>query len=237
MIIWKAPYLGYKLVTEVVNSTAREYPEHIQDNAEKYWVSKKAENPHLFDGPVWCMHSWRVEESDLVLKIELTSYKYILYTLFSPSCCDIPRSVKPNALGSSAITVTSDGKVVLGLRKTNVGTTPSVWHLVPAGNVDSVDMVGHIQTELHEELDLTLAPADSLAVFGMFNTGLEQGEKTEMVFVIRLASISFDELCKRFERLNPEENEHEKLIGVTELPQDLKMTHVANAVLSTYYNT
>ena len=235
MIIWKAPHLGYNVKTLIVSNQPREYPDDIKVSAEKHWLARKEINANLFDGPVWCMHSWRLEELSIILTIELTTYKYILYMLFNPGMAGIPPELRPNALGSSGITITSDGKIVLGRRKTNVGTAPSVWHLVPAGNVDSYDTIGHIKAELLEELAVTLNASDSLSVYGMFNAGKEQGEKTEMVFVIRLASISFEELCKRFKKLDPNANEHEKLIGVTKVPHDLPMTCVAKAVLSSYF--
>ena len=112
-----------------------------------------------------------------------------------------------------------------------------MWHLVPAGNVDSPDVVAHIRSELSEELNIYEFDDFSVKVMGLFDTGAEQGHKTEIVFLIKLNSLTFDDVYKRFGTVRAEHNEHVDLIGVTEVPRDIPMTTLAKSALGSYYSS
>ena len=236
MSIWTCKEGGhYTLLTETTGPEHRRYSVEIEEGTEQYWLEVKAQKPHLFDGPVWSLLDWSVVDRQLRITLQPTTYKYVLYTHFSPQAHSFPREVRANTLGSSAITVTSDGKVVIGLRSKSLGMVPDTWHMVPAGNVDTPDLIGHIKVELEEELSIVMDEKDSISVYGLFDCGAEQGNKTEIVFLIKLHSMTFEDVLERFRALSETHNEHVELLGVTSCPSDLKLTQLAKSVLTSFF--
>jgi hypothetical protein len=236
MSLWTCKQGGdYRLCVQVVCSEMRRYSQEIGDGTDKYWAEVTSEKPHLFDGPVWSLVSWSIVNQMLHINLQPSSYKYVLYTHFSQATASIPKEARANSLGSSAITVTSDGKVVIGLRSKSLGMVPDTWHMVPAGNVDTPDLVAHIKTELKEELSIDLKDSDTVTVYGLFDAGSEQGHKTEIVFLIQLNSMSFEDVLCRYQTVSEIHNEHVELMGVTCCPAELRLTQLARSVLESYF--
>jgi hypothetical protein len=209
--------------------TPEKAPFSAEDEAAigRYWDERRAANPRLFDGPVWAVRGWSLRDAGhLELRAYISSYKYVLYTHFGST----GNFESFKALGASAITRTSDGFVVLGLRSGAVATTPHTWHFAPAGNVDRADLASLMASELSEELGIERWR--DFRVFGLFDAGKEQGHKTEIVFLIDLHE-TLAEVQRSFAALG--DHEHAAVDGRREFPENLNLTEVAAAALKCYY--
>ncbi len=207
------------------------YSAEVEEKAEIYWQQRLASNGELFDGPVWVVMHWEFDRKalELILHTQLTSYKYVLFNYFS-GYVQLSAGSKASALGASAITRTSDGFIVLGLRSGKVATTPHTWHFAPAGNVDRTDLDDLMASELKEELGLTCW--QEFRVFGLFDTGKEQGHKTEIVFFIQLNE-TLAQVRDAFALLN--DHEHDAIDGFNTFPDTLSLTEIADAALRCYF--
>ena len=256
-VLWLAPPGKTQIVIKIIPGV-REYSDAIKVDTDENWHRRLSANPKLFDGPVWSVVNWCTSGEGgkdttercrgfpdshalhLHFEMQLTSYKYVLYTHFTPKGLALPSEARSNALGCSAICLTSDGHVVLGLRSMVCGTEPGLWHLVPAGNVDRPDIDHVILDEHEEELGYRAKlPAedgcddhDKLSVFGVLDTGLYQGHKLEVVYLLRLRSKTFSDLKQLFKK----NDEHDELIGVKSFPKDLNLTEAARATLGIFYS-
>eukprot|EP00300_Choanocystis_sp_HF-7_P010533 c16997_g1_i1.p1 GENE.c16997_g1_i1~~c16997_g1_i1.p1 ORF type:complete len:166 (+),score=46.34 c16997_g1_i1:394-891(+) len=104
----------------------------------------------------------------------------------------LSREERVNALGTSALALTRDNKLVLGKRSDHLAACPSLWHLIPAGTVDKLDVLGVLKVEFLEEMHLdwdSEIVGEPICV-GLLDAGEEQGHKPELVWVLRLAKTS-----------------------------------------------
>ncbi|KAF4720477.1 hypothetical protein FOZ63_015314, partial [Perkinsus olseni] len=166
-------------------------------DTQNYWDNVVApSNPRTFDGRVWGVRQWRgIGPNKLQVELQRSWYRYQLYLHFSPRALEIKEKLNP--FGCCAVTLVDGGTAIMaGRRSSQVACCPNMWHLTPAGTVDVDDPVAVIRKEMPEELGV---PGDSLDVrlLGLFDTGAEQANKPELVFVIDLGSTKSSDILAR----------------------------------------
>ena len=131
-----------------------------------------------------------------------------------------PWSSFGNAVGTSALVVTGDGRVVAGRRSERVFGLPGFVHafggmLEPAdwaADATSVDVFASMERELAEELGVTADEWSDLVLLGLLREPLL--DQPELLFAATTA-LDHDTVANRFERA-PSRAEHSALV---ELPR------------------
>lgn len=173
----------------------REYPEAVEEAANEHWASVLREKPTCFDGPAWCLRSHTAscrEEEDgpprhtLHIELQLSSYKYVLYTHMTPAGRALPREERAGSCGLMAFTQTADGFLVFARRSKKLAAMPNYWHCIPAGNVDSPRLEKVLATELKEELGYGWDSVQECSLLALMDCGDEQGNKPEIAFSLAL---------------------------------------------------
>eukprot|EP00933_Yihiella_yeosuensis_P021457 TRINITY_DN16969_c0_g1_i1.p1 TRINITY_DN16969_c0_g1~~TRINITY_DN16969_c0_g1_i1.p1 ORF type:complete len:307 (-),score=64.55 TRINITY_DN16969_c0_g1_i1:82-954(-) len=214
LVVKPGPFRLDDMVVEVVDGE-RSYPEAVSRRADEHWQEVLKDKPKLFDGKLWSLLSHEVRNTEgreqLFLRFQLSSYKFMLWTMISPEGrAETPEADRSNSGGLMALTETSDGYVIIGLRSKTLGAFPSHWHCVPAGNMDRPDPLMVLRDELVEELGVEWAAVEAAEVFALMSSGEQQGHKPEFVFRLRLAN-SASEVYSHY--LSAEDkHEHEELI-------------------------
>merc|ERR1711920_701602 len=100
----------------------------------------------------------------------------------------VPLASRCNGAGLMALTETSDGFLVFGLRSRKAGAMPLHWHCVPAGILDAPDPVAVLKKELVEETNVEWHLVKGGELLAVLSTGEEQGHKPELVFRLLLSA-------------------------------------------------
>merc|ERR1719246_287725 len=102
------------------------YTPDVTAEAAAYWKEQLAKKPKLFDGPVWCLDSYDVDDSCRQLKLSLqrSSYSFVLYTHYSTAWQQVPARSRAGACGLTALCETAEGWLVFGKRSSKLGAMP-----------------------------------------------------------------------------------------------------------------
>eukprot|EP00411_Alexandrium_monilatum_P052987 CAMPEP_0175419016 /NCGR_PEP_ID=MMETSP0095-20121207/46011_1 /TAXON_ID=311494 /ORGANISM="Alexandrium monilatum, Strain CCMP3105" /LENGTH=330 /DNA_ID=CAMNT_0016718193 /DNA_START=51 /DNA_END=1040 /DNA_ORIENTATION=- len=124
----------------------------------------------------------------------------------------VPLASRCNGAGLMALTETSDGALLFGLRSRRAGALPLHWHCMPAGVVDAPDPAAVLRKELVEETGFEWPAVTACEFLAIMLTGEEQGDKPEFVFRLVLAASARDIYGRR--RAAEDSAEHEALAFV-----------------------
>eukprot|EP00747_Dinoflagellata_sp_TGD_P128684 gnl/TRDRNA2_/TRDRNA2_174584_c0_seq8.p1 gnl/TRDRNA2_/TRDRNA2_174584_c0~~gnl/TRDRNA2_/TRDRNA2_174584_c0_seq8.p1 ORF type:complete len:288 (+),score=57.81 gnl/TRDRNA2_/TRDRNA2_174584_c0_seq8:49-912(+) len=209
------PFALDRIVATVVEGT-RTFSDEISAATDKHWEAALREKPKMFDGPVWCLvsHSVRegTSEEELLLSLQLSSFKYVLYTHLSDDGRQLSPDLRVGACGLMALTETSDGFFVFGKRSMKLGSMPGYWHCVPAGQVDSANIAAVLEKELLEETGVAWDLVADSRLLALMDSGAEQGHKYEFTFWLRLTVAALD-VHERYKSAE-DRAEHEAFIFV-----------------------
>lgn len=182
-VLAKGPFLKEN-VQVVWDNNPFFYPVEFLNEIEKYWQKIKA--PHIFNGELIRLNKVRSTDIKLQLDLSLSNYATLLF-----SNAHVKRIVNKwgnqylsNALGISAVVVSSDEKIVLMKRSSNVGEFPNCLDVF-GGHIDKPeigfkpDVYASMEKELAEELALANADFD-LDVLALVQANVNQ--KPELVF-------------------------------------------------------
>mmetsp|Transcript_3013 Transcript_3013/g.7720 ORF Transcript_3013/g.7720 Transcript_3013/m.7720 type:complete len:296 (-) Transcript_3013:28-915(-) len=190
----------------------RVYKPEVEEAANKNWEETLQQKPHLFDGPVWCVREWEVKPiGRLNISMQLSSFKYCLYTHHTQAGMELDPQDRAGAGGLMALVVTSDGYFLLGKRSQRVGQKPGHWHCMPAGQIDSPDIIGVLRKELKEELHVDWSDVTYGEMFGLLGC-MDAGGRFEFVFKLHLkldAATVFSQLLAAEDR-----SEHDAVLFV-----------------------
>lgn len=199
----------------------RAYPSAVHRRTEEHWWTEKEARPHIFDAPVWCLRSFTPpwgftedsgSEDGVEFELQQSSFKYVLYTHFSPDAVQLPEAHRAGSVGLAALTETADGYLVLGRRSSRLACLPGHWHFVPAGQVDSSNPQHVLEQELHEELGCEWDEVVDSRLLALMDCGAEQGHKSDFIFWLRL-SLNAADVEERF-ACAEDSSEHDGLIFV-----------------------
>jgi len=195
----------------------RSYPEEVTRLADENWQSLLQQNSNLFDGPNWSLVRREVRgegsQRRLCLAMQRSSYRFMQFTHMTPhGRAAVPLASRCNGAGLMALTETSDGALLFGLRSRRAGALPLHWHCMPAGVVDAPDPAAVLRKELVEETGFEWPAVTACEFLAIMLTGEEQGDKPEFVFRLVLAASARDIYGRR--RAAEDSAEHEALAFV-----------------------
>jgi hypothetical protein len=174
------------------------FPADLVDEIEKYWKQIKA--PHIFNGDLVRLNQVRTKNNQLVLDLSLSNYATLMYSNEHVETIvnKWGNQYLSNALGISAVVVSSDNKIVLMKRSANVGEFPNFWdvfggHIDKPENGCAPDVYSAMQKELTEELALSECDYElkALAVIRA-----HANKKPELIFSA-FSNIGFIEIVKQ----------------------------------------
>ena len=135
-------------------------PLQVETETEEHWQKLIKMRPLLFDGAAWCLRSYEVKGGELILDMQESSFKYLLYTHHTLQGRLLIKERRMSACGLMALTETTDGLLVLGRplgaqhlrafpRRGRDVEFPLYFHCVPAGVVDAARPLRGL--EVHEK--------------------------------------------------------------------------------------
>lgn len=170
----------------------------------------------LFDGSLINLISWS-QNGKLKMIIGKTRYKYYAVGLETSNSILREKLVSFSPLSISAVTISRDGKVVLGERSNAAFMDQKKIHLIPAGHPDlkemhvtnskSINLFKEILREAKEELGINDNNIEKITMLGIILSLSLQ--KPEIVFQIKL-NLTKNEIIKKF-RNSKDGWEHKKL--------------------------
>eukprot|EP00298_Acanthocystis_sp_HF-20_P003724 c14067_g1_i1.p1 GENE.c14067_g1_i1~~c14067_g1_i1.p1 ORF type:complete len:276 (-),score=111.68 c14067_g1_i1:23-850(-) len=221
-LIWNlGPFQPKEINVISYDNDIKKYSDDIENGANMNWEKLQSEKKGLlFDGIVWTLKNVEIKESSkLELILQPSSYRYVMYTHYSSFGIEnLSKEQRANPIGISALCITTDNKIVLGKRSPHVAVCKNMWHVIPAGNLDNPNLSFVLKTEMREELGLEWENVvQRETCLGLFDTGVEQGNKPEIVWFVQL-NISSEEVESSMKK-NPhkEENgldEHDNLVFI-----------------------
>lgn len=151
----------------------------VEEMIERTWETEaslsRQEGRRLFDAPVGRMIGAEVLDGQLSFRLGQTTYREFLGTnLFHASeVARVDRACLADALGISAIVMTSDGYAVVGRRSRKVVFHPE--HLHTFGGLleeadrrgNSYDIPGSVFRELEEEVGITRGDVRTMVITGL----------------------------------------------------------------------
>jgi 8-oxo-dGTP pyrophosphatase MutT (NUDIX family) len=230
--LYKAPGNFTVAISVATSLDPVKVPEDVEQLVNENWNFCKTRNNRIFDGPVFSLQELRVSPDAVQMQLAKSSYKYVLFTHFT----EHPKRLetKLRAVGASAITVSNDGFVVVGKRAEHLGVAAGLWHFVPAGNLDREDIEDLVKCELQEELGMDPeATVSGLRLWGILDTGEEQGNKIEFVFVLNL-NVNFSDVLGCHDQNG--DQEHTEIMGIKNLNEiPGSSTSLLKTVLKEFY--
>eukprot|EP00434_Breviolum_minutum_P026183 symbB.v1.2.023147.t2/scaffold2098.1/size89601/8 len=196
----------------------RRYDPEIETATERHWQMLLREKPQLFDGVVWCLRNFAVQDGrgldgkNLLLDMQESTYKYSVYTHHSAEGQLLEASRRSGACGLMSLTQTKDGLLVFGRRSQYVGAFAGFYHCVPAGVVDVPDLQHLIAKELEEEIGADWKFVEKCHFMALLDTGNEQGHKYEFVLSMKL-SLTAEEVYRRYQTAS-DKKEHENFLFI-----------------------
>jgi 8-oxo-dGTP pyrophosphatase MutT (NUDIX family) len=181
-------------------ANSRQLVAEVESAIELAWEKALGQpGVHLFDGPMCRLESWQATEEHLTLVLSQSSYKAFLGTnMAHPDFADNHGpAVMANPVGLSAPVLTSDQRLLLGLRNHAVAYYPGRVHPF-AGSLepDDSDVFTAIYRELKEEL--ALAPSE---IIDLRCTGIAEDQnlrQPELTFIAE-ASLTAAEIESRLD--------------------------------------
>ncbi|XP_071540899.1 uridine diphosphate glucose pyrophosphatase NUDT22-like [Panulirus ornatus] len=124
-------------------SNHRQTSADLEEQINKVWETKCAQNPRLYNGSKFRLNGWKVSRGKWILNIGLTSYKDLCGTNLSPNSQWIqekgtknfgnPQAYMSDPVGVGLVLITSDGFLVLTRRAYWTGEYPGALD-VPGGH-------------------------------------------------------------------------------------------------------
>ena len=174
------------------------FPPDFVDEVTTYWEQIKA--PHIFNGELVRLDELTTGKNKLVLELSPGNYATLLYSneYVESIVNKWGNSYLSNALGISAVVVSSDNKIILMKRSVNVGEFPNCLdvfggHIDKPENGYTPDVYAAMQKELNEELALNELDYD-LEILGVIRTQVNR--KPELIFSA-FANKEFNEIVRQ----------------------------------------
>mmetsp|Transcript_9149 Transcript_9149/g.21961 ORF Transcript_9149/g.21961 Transcript_9149/m.21961 type:complete len:249 (+) Transcript_9149:18-764(+) len=200
------------LVVEVKDGL-RQFPDEVVIEADKEWAKLVEAKPNVFDGVIWTALSVAPSGGQLRMEIQRSTYRFQMYTHFTPAGLAFPQEHRANALGTAGILLSLEGRALVGRRSTKLATCPGLWHLMPAGTVDKPDILAVLMAELKEECGMVPSEVAAPEVLGVFSTGEQQGGKPEVVWTLP-SKLSEEEVLQRCRDSAVDKGEHDEVAFV-----------------------
>jgi hypothetical protein len=117
-----------------------------ESNIDEIWAKRLEENPRIFNGTKFRIHSVNLDKSGLfTMNLSLTDYKEYLGTNWAPNAKDLQKmgNVKfgdsqtclSDPLGVGAFVVTSDDHAIFLRRSQHCAEAPDMWD-IPGGHAE-----------------------------------------------------------------------------------------------------
>ena len=188
---------------------------------ERAIAAADREGRRLFDGPTqrWIGH--RIEEGRLIVVAGPGRYRDFVATNLAPDVIPdvaggtLPWSHFGNAIGTSALIVTRDDRLVAGRRSRRVLAYSGHVHsfggiLEAAADGEAIDVFASLRRELHEELGLAAADCAKTTLLGVIRE--PRIHQPEMLFVV-VTLLDLATLTKRWYAAESHD-EHDELVSL-----------------------
>lgn len=166
----------------------RDYGPAVAARAAALWRQELKTKPHLFDGEVWSVAGYGSSADDrpevpeptsvqrrggglvtlqedvgsqrLALSLQRSRFRYHMLHMEEAKAATRRGNLSWNAMcaGVAALTVTQDGYLCLAQRSLQVTQCRGQWSMIPAGMVDSPDILQVLAQEFQEEMGIHLPP-------------------------------------------------------------------------------
>ena len=107
-----------------------ELPAKIEEFIEAKWQREVELNPRLYSGPILSPAAIRISAEKIEIDCGVSNYRQFMGTTWP----EIPERFRRKALGQMAVTVTSDNRLVIGVRSRSIDWG-GLRHALPAGRV------------------------------------------------------------------------------------------------------
>lgn len=187
---------------EMAMEDVQPLPPEIEARIEEIWAEEQRYNPNLFSRPNTLLAASEIDVIDgthLRIRCMLSDYKYFMGTTHesvAPLLLDAGFCLH-RAIGFLAVTITSDGYVMLGVRSPKIDW-PTLRHVVPAGRLTPQQEHPYkgVRDEFKSELGLDEADIVSLRCVGIVANLTWRRLNYEFVFLARTA-LSFPRMMER----------------------------------------
>lgn len=174
------------------------------ERVEEAWLKQKKTNPDLYDGVLYHVSSHHIQNKQLTITCQRTSYKVYV----AQKCGNIRNLLTP--LSVSSIVTDPHQYVLLGRRSQSVFLYPQYWECVCSGTVDETDLrentvdIQHaITKELFEETNIPQNAVQACTPFcliqdveaGLMDVGVHI-EVTEFLNEVTSPSQEYDAFVK-----------------------------------------
>lgn len=128
-------------------------PADLLRRVERIWAEQVARNPKATPGKLLVAAALEEVHGKVLLRCGTSDYRNFMGTTTSET---VPEQYRHRAIGMLAVTTTTDGYVLLGVRSPDIDW-PLLRHVVPAGRLRPIerDPYTGVTTEFREELGLT----------------------------------------------------------------------------------
>lgn len=140
-------------------------PVDLQACVESVWAEELARNPKATPGKLLVAAGLEEANGKLLLRCGPSDYRNFMGTT-SPE--GVPEEYRHRAIGMLAVTTTTDGYVMLGVRSPAIDW-PLLRHVVPAGRLQPIELDPYtgVRAEFHEELGLNPDDVVGLTCIGV----------------------------------------------------------------------
>ncbi len=168
-------------------------PAGFEDFVEAKWRREVELNPRLYPGAILSPAAIRVSAHEIALDCGLSDYRQFMGTTWP----EVPEQVRRRALGQHAVTITSDGRLIVGVRSRTIDWG-GLRAAMPAGRVqpDEGAPVEAILLEFGEEAGIGLAEIDSLRCIGALED-LTWGRRSYEIVYLAHVACSASEIVER----------------------------------------
>ena len=186
------------------------YTEEALDIIERVWLKRLSSGTLLLDGKLFRVIAYRVQDQNLFLELENTSYKYFVGTRDKEFISMFGFETIANPLSTGAAVTTCDNYLIVGKRRSDLDFNPGYYSII-AGIMDrekdfvngEPDPFQAFLRELSEEKGVLKNEVQEILSLGLiYNKDYNQ---TYMPFKVKV-TLSSEELKSRL----PSEEEFEK---------------------------
>ncbi|XP_013422211.1 nucleoside diphosphate-linked moiety X motif 22 [Lingula anatina] len=142
-------------------------PQQYEQTFDDVWSRRRLENPSLWNGTKFRLHSTKLESDCFSFHLGITCYKDFITTNWSPQSRTFQelgikehnntQAYMSDAMGVGSLLQTSDGLVIFMKRSSKCGEAVGLYD-IPGGHAEPEELVGKIEAE-DIKLD-ALSPAD-----------------------------------------------------------------------------
>lgn len=183
---------------EMVRESASPLPMYVEEQISTLWGEELKANPNLYSGPMLVAREIDVMEgSRLRVHCIESEYKYFMGTTHeSVAPLSVMHGFVHRAIGFLAVTITSDGYCMLGVR--GLIDWPTLRHVVPAGRLTPRQEHPYkgVRDEFKSELGLDETDILSFICVGVVADLTWRRLNYEFVFLARTA-LSFRKVMER----------------------------------------